>query len=381
MATGHALVGPSSAHRWLKCPGSVLANADKPWEQNAYALEGTSAHALLETAMRLDCAPEEFLGQVLEAGHVPVDEEMADAVGYAIDFVSGYMSTNPKATLHIETPVYPAKLLGTRQSVIWGTPDIQISTPGAELVTIDYKHGIGIPVGVKDNPQIRLYHAGKRVEHGPYRRYRSVVIQPRIPRRKPIQEAVLTDKELMHWIEKEVRPVIPILLKEDAPRLAGDWCRYCFASGNCPAQMKQVFEKAAKEFGKVSASPKALAPAELAKYLNMLPAVEEAMTSFKAVAIKAVHAGVKVPGWEQDWTHARRKWADDDKATALLEKLGLEKKERYSIELVSPRAAEDLLRKKGKLARPKRGEKRPASPLEPVVVYGEQNPTIRRTPA
>lgn len=378
MATGHALIGPSSAHRWLECPGSIHANSDKPWEQNEFALEGTTAHGLLETSLRIGCSPDEFIDQTLEAGHMPISEEMANAVGFAMDFVRGYMASNPKATLHIENPVYPAKLLGVRNTVIWGTPDIQLSVPGQELVTVDYKHGVGIPVSVKENPQIKLYHLGKRVEHGPYRRYRSVVIQPRIPKRKPIQEAVLADKDLMHWADNTVRPAIMLALTEDAPRKAGDWCRYCYASGNCPAQMKQVFEKAAKEFGKAQASPKALAPAEIAKYMNMVGMVEEAVNSLKAVAIKAVHAGVPIPGWEATWTNARRVWRDEEAANAVLQKLGLATKERYEVELLSPSKAEKVLQAKGTIPRPKRGQPRPQTALDDVVAYTEQNPSIRK---
>lgn len=375
---GHAKISPSSAHRWLNCPGSIAANADKPWEQNIHSLTGTTAHALLEVALRLHCDPNDFLGKVLEEGHLPIEEEMVDAVGYALDFTHGYIANNPKAKLSIEKPVYPGKLFGTTTSVIWGTPDIQISNYPHELVTIDYKHGVGIPVTVKDNPQIKIYHVGKRAEDGPYRKYRSVVIQPRLPKRKPVQEATMTDPELMKWAEATVAPVIPIALATDAPRVAGDWCQYCHASGRCPAQLKQTFEKAANDFGKVQRDPKSVAPAELALYLAHVPMVEEAIKSLKAVAISAVHAGVEIPGYQKDWTNARRIWSDEEEANATLTKLGLTPKERYSVELLSPAQAEKVLKSKGVIPPKKRGEPRQASPLDDVIAYTEQNPSISK---
>ncbi len=375
MANAHALIGPSSAHRWLNCPGSINANKNKPWEQSAYALEGTTAHALLELCLRLHTQPEEFLGQRLEKDHMPITEEMVDAVGYALDFVKQYLADNPNTKVYVERPVYPGPLLGADTSVIWGTPDIQLDNYPKELVTIDYKHGTGIPVSVKDNPQIKLYHLGMRAERGKYRRYRSVVVQPRLPKRKPVQEASLTDVELVKWADDTVRPVIPIALGEDAPRNAGDWCRYCHASGNCPAQMQETFDRAAKEFGK---APKGLTPAELAKYMDMVPMVMEAVESLKAVAIKAVHAGVQVPGYVASFTNARRIWRDEEQANTVLEKLGLERKERYKVELLTPKQAEDALKAKGKIAPKKRGQPREASPLDDVIAYTEQAPTISK---
>lgn len=374
--TAHALLAPSSAHRWLECPGSIAANADKPWEQSIHALTGTTAHALLEMCLRLHTGPEEFFGQKLDPEHLPIDEEMVDAVGYALDYVHAYMADHKKAVIHIEKPVYPGPLLGQPRRIVWGTPDIQMYVPNVELVTIDYKHGVGIPVSVKDNPQIKLYHAGRRAENGKFTRYRSVVIQPRLPKRKPVQEASLTDKQLVQWLDDVVKPVIPIALAEDAPRKAGDWCRYCHASGACPAQLKQAFDRAAKEFGKVNRDPKRVTPAELAKYLDMLPMVEEAVGSLKAIGIRAVHAGVKVPGYVASWTRAKRVWRDEEAANRLLAKLGLEKLERYKVELITPAKAEDALRAKKVLQARKRGAPKPPSPLEEVIAYTEQNPAI-----
>lgn len=379
--TAHAKLSPSGAHRWLECPGSIEANADKPWEQNIYALEGTTAHALLETCLRLDSDPEEFLGQVLEEELLPIDEDMVDAVGYALDYVKGYLANNPKATIRIEKPVYPGKLLGTDTKTIWGTPDIQLDNYPSELVTIDYKHGVGKAVSVKDNPQIKIYHIGGRALKGKYRRYRSVVVQPRLPKRRPVQEApAITDEQLMHWADTVVRPIIPIALAADAPRKAGDWCHYCHASGRCPAQLKQTFERAAKDFGKVQKSPKHVTPAELANYLDQVSMVEGAIKAMREHAIAAIHAGVKIPGYVPEWTVARRVWLDEEKANKLLTKLGLETKERYEVSLLSPSKAETALRAKGVIARKKRGEARQPSPLADVIAYTEQSPSIGKAP-
>lgn len=369
----HALFSPSSAHRWLVCPGSIEANRGKPWEQSIYALEGTSAHTLLEVCLRMEAEPTEFLGKTLEDGHVPVDEDMTDAVGFALDYVNSYMADNKKAKLRIEHPVYPAPLLGVKNELIWGTPDIQIDNYPHEVVTLDYKHGIGITVPVKDNPQIKIYHAGARQNAGRYRRYRSVVVQPRLPKRKPVQEHTHTDAELVKWLDDTVKPAIALALKPNAPRLAGDWCRYCAANGKCPAQMEQKLAKAKKEF---TQDPKGLAPRDLTKYLDMIPGIEVAIKGLKEYAIQAVHAGAKVPGYEAGFTRSSRVWVDEDKANTAIAKLGIEPKERFEVALKSPAKLEEVLVAKGLQERRKRGQPRPKSPLDKHIALTEGNPTI-----
>lgn len=245
----HAKLSPSASHRWLVCPGSVEANIGKPWEQSVHALEGTSAHALLEVCLRLGVQPETLLGSVLEPGHMPVDEAMADGVGYALDYVSGYVSNNPGTKVLVEHPVVFGPAIGCKANEAFGTSDIILDNHPKEVVVLDYKHGIGISVSVKDNSQLLLYALGMREQRGRYHWYRKVVVQPRLAKRKPVQEApALTDAQLVKWADTVVKPVVPVALGKNAPRVAGAHCRYCAANGNCIAQYELVMQKAKEEF-------------------------------------------------------------------------------------------------------------------------------------
>jgi hypothetical protein len=351
----------------------VRANENKPWEQSVHALEGTSAHTLLEVCLRTGADPEDFLGKTLEAGHMPVDHDMADGTGYAIDFVKEYMALNPKSELRIEHPVFPAPLLGLNNAVIWGTPDIQILNYPKELVTIDYKHGSGIVVPVKDNSQIKIYHAGGRQEKGRYRRYRSVVVQPRVPKRKPVQEHTITDEQLVHWLDNTVKPAVELALGDDPPRVAGEWCRYCADDGKCRAQLEQKLVKAKEEF---KPDPKRVAPRELAKYLDMIPGIEVAIKGLREYAIQAAHAGKAIPGYEPAFTRSQRVWVDEEKANAAMAKLKIDAKDRFNVTLKSPAQMEDVLVAKKLQERRKRGQPRPASPLDAHIAQTEGNPTI-----
>lgn len=375
----HAKLSPSASHRWLVCPGSVEANATKGHESNVYALEGTSAHGLLEVCLVLGADPVSYLGAVLAPGHMPVDEGMADGVGYALDWIAAYVADNPRAKVLTEHTVRYGKAIGCADDLAFGTSDVIIDNHPKELVALDYKHGIGISVSVKDNSQLLLYLAGKRQERGRYQRYRKVVVQPRVPKRKPVQEASVTDVALTTWLEKEVKPVVPIALGKNAPRVAGSHCRYCHADGKCPAQFEAVQRAAQKEF-KV-ADPKRLTPAQIAKALDLMAALAPIMESIKKHAVEQVHAGVTIPGYEKDYTNGQRSWTDEEKANDTLARLGLEKRERFAVALLSPAQAEKALRAKGKWPTKPRGAAAAdfvASPLDAVLTKSSGNPTIRK---
>jgi hypothetical protein len=50
--SGHALLSPSSAHRWLACTPSARLEQRFPDSAGVAAREGTLAHALGETLLR-----------------------------------------------------------------------------------------------------------------------------------------------------------------------------------------------------------------------------------------------------------------------------------------------------------------------------------------
>ncbi len=250
----HAKLSASSSHRWLACPGSVEANSSKKRESNAHALLGTSAHALLEVCLRTGADPQDYFGVVLgkDVDGTPlneVDEAMIDGVGYALDYVQAYVANNPKTKVLVEHGVQYGRSIGCDDDEAFGTSDIILDNYPTEVVCLDYKHGVGITVSVKDNSQLMLYLAGMRQQRGRYQRYRKVVVQPRLPKRKPVQEApALTDAKLVQWLDKTVKPVVPVALGKDAPRVAGAHCRFCSANGNCVAQYERVMKAAQEEF-------------------------------------------------------------------------------------------------------------------------------------
>lgn len=93
-------------------------------------------------------------------------------------------------------------------------------------------------------------------------------------------------------------------------------------------------------------NPKSLTPKQIAQLLDTLAMLESIGEAVRAHAVELVHAGKTIPGYEACFSNPRRAWADEEQANQTLEELGLSKRERYSVELLSPAQAEKKLKEK-----------------------------------
>lgn len=249
----HAVLSPSASERWINCPGSVAATAVLPVKPgNKYAAEGTAAHSLLEICLRLDQDPEEFIGLEVEEGW-RVTEEMAAAVGAAMDWVRETMAANPSLRLHTELRVKPGPLIGLHNGEYEGTLDIMLED-GRLCIVADYKHGSGVYVEVKNNTQLMSYAGGARERNGnAFFKYQMVIIQPRnySNNGRMVRSWNMTEGELVHWLMHTVKPSAHAALAPNAPRKAGAWCKWCGAGGSCRVYARYAAALATTEFASV----------------------------------------------------------------------------------------------------------------------------------
>lgn len=129
-------------------------------------------------------------------------------------------------------------------------------------------------------------------------------------------------------------------------------------------------------------NPKTLTPKQIAKILDTLEVLNQIGESVKARAIELAHQGVDIPGWEASFSNPRRAWADEEQANMALTKLGLDKRERYSVELLSPAQAEKKLKEKKLWPKKPRGAEADfTDPFQGLLADKEGTPGIKRSSA
>lgn len=230
----HSPLGASSAERWMNCPGSVKLirslNIAEETEEPEYRKEGSCAHEAAAYCIRgnetepWEIVGDEFLGMEVTA-------EMADAFGVFVALARELEHTPGWEKTYIE-----AHLNDPDNKWLYGTIDFGIVHPGV-LSILDYKHGQGIVVETKGNPQMLYYAYLILLLHPDIRKVRMRIVQPRVP--FPDQEWWEVSAEyVMEWAQKELLPAMA-RTETDTTLSPGDHCRFCPAKLACPALAKQ----------------------------------------------------------------------------------------------------------------------------------------------
>src|SRR5262245_50997764 len=106
----HALLSPSSSHRWMVCPGSVGLTKDLPDIDTVYSREGMFAHSLAAELLLADGEPDAatLLGRESDPKEFTCDSEMADAIQVYLNAVRGTVLMSG-GTLLVEQPLFLTK--------------------------------------------------------------------------------------------------------------------------------------------------------------------------------------------------------------------------------------------------------------------------------
>lgn len=87
--TTHAKLSPSSASRWMACPGSVARCEGLPDESSKFADEGTAAHDLAARCLTDGSDAQAHVSETIQAGErtFVVDLDMATHVQTYVQYV------------------------------------------------------------------------------------------------------------------------------------------------------------------------------------------------------------------------------------------------------------------------------------------------------
>lgn len=332
----HALLSPSSAHRWLVCPGSVVLTKDLPEQQSAYAEEGSRAHELAADA--------------LQRYTTITDEQLLLYVNFVRDIARGRDKTLiVEHQVDLESITGEAGAKGTADAIVFG---------GGVLHVIDLKWGRGVQVESEGNPQLAIYALGALDSFGwmeSFEKVRMTIVQPRLSAHPITWELTVDELEAMREKFRDAAAlardmVDGIRAVEVTPSEKG--CKFCRARGSCKAFAKVALEAAGVEcpFEAVEPESPLMTDADKVRLLKALPVVEAWVSQFSKSVLEEALSGKKFEGFKLVSGRAgARSWVDDDEAAKMLAGMKLTQAERYVKKLISPTQAEKLF-KAGKLS-------------------------------
>lgn len=353
---GHAELGPSSSHRWMKCPGSVEAERGLPNPDSEHSKEGTAAHALAEVAFQRNRPTSQWLGDTIEG--VVVDAEMVEHTQTYVDALRDYAEGAEIVRVEDRLDLSPLR----PPAPMHGTSDAWFFYPATGLLrVVDLKYGKGVVVEAEGNPQLRYYAlmawVGMAKQFGRpkanlVREVEVVVIQPRAfhadgpirAERFPLSDLKAFGNELLVAAKATTQP--------NAPRVAGEHCRFCRAKLACGEFRGRALAVAQVEFDDVvegdeaalPPDPSTLTPAQLGAILENAEILDAWISTVRAHVLRKVEAGEVVPGWALKPKRANRKWVDETRVWPLARRAGIKKDELYETSLRSPAQVEKLFK-------------------------------------
>jgi hypothetical protein len=336
----HALLSASSAHRWLECPPSAVANEAYPDQETSFANEGTLAHEVAEAVASQRIRPTQ-----IEVGHDAmgnpngITHEMVECAKEYADYIDEQKKSNDAIVLleqRVDFSPWVPDGFGTCDCII-----IQDDT----LTIIDYKYGQGVMVSATDNPQMKLYALGAMNDYGIAMDVQKVELHIFQPRMNNISTDSLTVEELMEWAEKTVKPAAEKAIKGKGKYAPGEHCRFCQHAGKCRALTKMCTEYL-DTHGLRVALP-VLAPYEVADVLRMEPMVTLWLKKVKEQALTTLMNGEELPGYKLvEGKLGNRKWRDDKTVLHILNGAGYDDAEVTETKVLSPSQMDKAIGKK-----------------------------------
>lgn len=343
MASKHALLSPSAAHRWMNCTAAPLLEKDVEDKGSTFAEEGTLAHAYCAKKLK------EFLG-------LSVDEEKAEIAQLDKQYHSGEMDEYTDTYKTIVLEKFNAARAKTRDAQLlvevkldfshyvpdaFGTSDAIIIADGV-MEVIDFKYGKGVKVSAVENPQMMIYALGAwdlfNFEYD-IRKVRMTIVQPRIDN---LSEFELNAADLINWAVDELQPKANEAYAGGKQK-PGNWCQFCKVKPNCKALSSMCIEAQ-----QANPDPRKISKEVMeSTILPLLSTFKTWLTGVEEYSLEQALSGVQYRGFKIVEGRSIRKITNQ---TAVMELLGKEgfAKEAYikPTELRSITDLEKLIGKK-----------------------------------
>lgn len=374
----HARLSPSSAHRWMRCPGSLALESTQPDKSSAFAEEGTRAHELAE----------KILNGRLQGFEHPggTDPEMHD---YVLRYVDAVWTLAEGNELMVEQRVDFSHIVGVENS--FGTADAVVIV-GNELQIHDLKYGRGVQVDAEQNEQLQLYALGALEQFNLLYDFDSVRLFIHQPRLNHVSEWALSVEELEAFGQRAQEAAANVIVMFNIAECEGvntlplenftpgeKQCRFCKASAICTAREQFHMQTVAGDFDDLTAPVSELITnaiarvpmltnEQLAEIYGQADFLESWLKAIRDRVNSELNAGHPVPGFKLvTGKQGNRAWRNEVEAEELLKSFRLKQDQMYSQKVISPTQAEKLLKKES----PRRWTK-----VEALITRSDGKPTI-----
>ena len=310
----HALLGPSSAARWIACPPSVKLCEQFEDVESEYAKEGSLAHEIAELKVRKLIDPgltsRKFTAAMKKLKEKELyQEEMQGYTDEYVEFIQEQMYSYP-TTPHIaveqkvDFSEYVPDGFGTADCILIANDTLHI---------IDFKYGKGVPVSVENNKQLLLYALGAYLAYEmifPIAHIKMSIVQPRLANIDTWECSL----DYLLEFAKIAQEKATMALKGEGDFNCGEHCKFCKAKAICKERANVNLELAKYEFKAADQ----LTLEEIGEILEKAKDLAKWAEDLKEYALSESLKGNEVPGWKAVNGRGSRSFKNTDEAIKVL---------------------------------------------------------------
>ncbi len=361
MLSNHALLGPSSAKRWLNCTPSARLSESINEKESSFAAEGTEAHTICENKLRKALGLDVEVLTNLEYYSQEMEDYTNDYVSYILELFKQVKETDKEAILLVEQRLDLTSYIPES----FGTGDALIASNNT-LYIIDFKYGMGVKVESKDNPQMMLYALGALELFDCIYDIEKVVMTIYQPRLSNISSHEVDKTELYTWAKEVVIEKAKEAFSGKGNFSCGEWCKFCKIKATCRERANTNLALAEKEFAK----PPLLTDEEIVEVLSKVDDLGSWANEIKDYALAEALKGKRWEGYKVVAGRSIRRYSNDEEVIKAVKQSGndpfdhklisiTEMQKRLGKELFSQLLDKYIIKPEGKPTLVQESDKRP----------------------